>query len=346
MASLAFTLMDVPARRGDRVAWADIAKAFSMILLVAYTLWDHRIYLNEMLIFVRMPLFFFVSGLFGYRVVTATSFKALMRDKVTNFVYLYVLWECILYVFIKLVSFNVQGYPPPENLRMLSLLWNPLFNIWFLYALALAFLAAWCLRRAPAWAVLAGSLVLYSASVATDAWTGLPFLERLVRLFPFFWLGLMFGPLVFDLVERHWRLWPAALGAVPRRRLVRLPERLEPRRAAHDRGLADRGRGLRAARPPRLDHSRSSRAGSAYIGGSTLYIYVMHKLVIFYTELAMSLTGTHFRGEEIVQLALTVPLCAVLGRRIAAQPALAWLFTAPWVGERPRRAEPQPMLAE
>ena len=46
-----------------------------------------------MLIFLRMPLFFFVSGLFGYRVVTATCFRALMRDKVTNFVYLYLLWE-------------------------------------------------------------------------------------------------------------------------------------------------------------------------------------------------------------------------------------------------------------
>ena len=73
MAVLDLTLMDIPARKGDRVAWADIAKAFSMILLVAYTLFDHRVYINEMLIFLRMPLFFFVSGLFGYRVVTATS---------------------------------------------------------------------------------------------------------------------------------------------------------------------------------------------------------------------------------------------------------------------------------
>ena len=92
------TLMDIPARRGDRVAWADIAKAFSMILLVAYTLAGDHLYLNEMLTYVRMPLFFFVSGLFGYRVVTATSFRELMRDKVTNFIYLYVLWEFILYL--------------------------------------------------------------------------------------------------------------------------------------------------------------------------------------------------------------------------------------------------------
>ena len=103
------TLMDIPARRGDRVAWADIAKAFSMILLVAYTLVGDHLYLNEMLIFVRMPLFFFVSGLFGYRVVTATSFRELMRDKVTNFIYLYVLWEFILYLTTKVVSLYVRG---------------------------------------------------------------------------------------------------------------------------------------------------------------------------------------------------------------------------------------------
>ena len=55
-----------------------------------------------------------------------------------------------------MVSYYVRGYPPLDGLRLLSLLWNPLFNTWFLYALALAFLVAWCLRRAPAWAVLAG----------------------------------------------------------------------------------------------------------------------------------------------------------------------------------------------
>ena len=72
----------------------------------------------------------------------------------------------------------------------------------------------------------------------------------------------------------------------------------------------------------------------------------MHKIVIFYSNLAMKLTGTQFGGHEIVQLAVTVPLCALAGRWIAAQPALSWLFTAPWVDTPPRRAEPSPMLAE
>jgi uncharacterized membrane protein YcfT len=338
------TLMDLPARRSDRVAWADIAKAFSMILLVAYTLLDHRIYLNEMLIYVRMPLFFFVSGLFGYRVVTATSFRELMRDKVTNFLYLYVVWELVLYLGTQVASFHLRGWPPLDHGRMLTLLWDPLFNIWFLYALALAFVVAWLLRTAPAWAVLAGSVAVYCASVATDPWSGLPFLERLVRLFPFFWLGLMFGPAVFRLVEQYWRLWPLALGLFLAAAWLVYPSPLThvgPLTLAMSlTGIAGF---LLLAR--HVSAFESLAAPLRWIGGATLYIYVMHKLVIFYSDLAMSYTGTHFRGDELLQLILTVPLCALVGRWIAAQPALGWLFAAPWVQERPRRGEPQPMLA-
>jgi len=340
------TLMDIPARKGDRVAWADIAKAFSMILLVAYTLYGDRIYINEMLTFVRMPLFFFVSGLFGYRIVTATSFRELMRDKVTNFIYLYMLWELMLYVLIKVVSHHVQGYPPLDNAGVASMLWSPLFSIWFLYALALAFLVAWCLRGAPAWAVLAGALIVYAVSVGTGEWTDRPFLERVVRLFPFFWIGLMFRPLVFALVERHWRLWPVVLGVFLAASYFVFPtlwSKVGPLTITIS--LAGVAAMLLLAR--QVTEVGTLARMLTYIGGSTLYIYVMHKIVIFYSELAMNLTGTHFPGEEIVQLVVTVPLCAVVGRWIADQPTLAWLFTAPWVDRRPRRsAEPQPMLAE
>ena len=345
MAVLDLTLMDIPARKGDRVAWADIAKAFSMILLVAYTLLDHRVYINEMLIFLRMPLFFFVSGLFGYRVVTATSFRALMRDKVTNFIYLYLLWELIIFLVIRVVSHYVRGYPPIDGLRLLSLLWNPMFNAWFLYALALAFLIAWCLRRAPAWAVLAAAIACYCFSVATGPMFGLPFLERLLRLFPLFWLGLMLRPLVFELVERHWRLWPVVMALFLAAAFVVYPtawSHVGPLTLTISlTGIAGY---LLLAR--HISNYEVLAAPLRYIGGATLYIYVTHKIAIFYMKGVMEMTGTNFPGDEFLLLVVTVPLCAVVGRWIAAQPPLAWLFTAPWVESRPRRAEPQPMLAE
>ena len=175
----------------------------------------------------------------------------------------------------------------------------------------------------------------------------MPFLERLARLFPVFWLGLMFRPLVFRLVERHWRLWPLALALFLVAAYVVYPS---PWTHVGPLTLAISLTGI--AGFLLLAHHVSAyetlAAPLRYIGGATLYIYVMHKVVIFYSDLAMTFTGTHFYGEELVQLFVTVPLCAVVGRWIAAQPALGWLyFAAPWVEGRPRRsAEPQPMLVE
>ena len=147
----------------------------------------------------------------------------------------------------------------------------------------------------------------------------------------------MIRPLVFDLVERHWRLWPAVLGLFLALSYLVFPTAWSHVGPLTLRDFAHRDRRASCCSPVTSPTVDALAARLSYIGGSTLYIYVMHKIVIFYSNLAMTLTGTHFRGEEIVQLVVTVPLCAVVGRWIAAQPALAWLFTAPWV-RRGRRA--------
>lgn len=344
---LDMTLMDVPSRKGERVAWADIAKAFSMILLVAYTLYGDRIHVNELLTYLRMPLFFFVSGLFGYRVVTATSFRELMRDKVTNFVYLYVLWELMRFVFLIVVSNITRGYPELDFGQYLTMLWDPVFNIWFLYALALAFLIAWCVRKAPAFAVLAVALVLYAASFWINDFSDRPFLEQLVRLFPFFWMGLMGRPLVFALVEARWKLWPLVLAAFFAAAYASFGT------IWSHIGLVTVAISLTGilgflflAR--HVSTVETFAAPLRYIGASTLYVYVLHKILIFYTELFLDKTGLHFAGEELVQLALVVPLAAFVGRMLDAQPGLGWLFTAPWVEKRrpPEPASAKPMLVE
>jgi uncharacterized membrane protein YcfT len=342
---LNFTLMDVPARKGERVAWADIAKAFSIILLVYYHLVWYDIPISELFVFLRMPLFFFVSGLFGYRVVTATSFRELMRDKVANFIYLYVLWEIIFFFVVRVVRHYVWGKPELDPLRLLSILWDPLFNSWFLYALAIAFLIAWCLRRAPAWAVLVGSVAVYCISVATDDWVYLSFPDRIARLFPLFWLGLMTRPLVFRLVEQHWRLWPIFLGLYLAAAYLVYPtawKHVGPLTLTIS--LVGISAALLLAR--HVSRFEALAAPLRYFGGATLYIYLMHRIVIPYLKGVFYVTDTSFTGETVVLLVVTVPLCAVVGKWIAAQPPTAWLFTAPWAGSRSRRAAPKPMLAE
>jgi uncharacterized membrane protein YcfT len=331
--SLKLSLMELPEAKGGRVAWADIAKGFSMILLVAWTLIGDSVFLNEMLIFVRMPLFFFVSGLFAYRVVTSTTLDEFLRDKFTNLLYLYALWEVLLFLFRNLVQHLVWG-KEIDAPRLLTMFWDPIFNMWFLYALAVAFLAAWLLRRVPVWIVLAGAMALYLLSVASGEWRYLPFLERLVRLFPFFWLGLIGRPLIGQFVEARYRLWPAFVAAF----LAAAWFAYDPR-WLHLGPLTFAVSLLGVTAMLLLARQVAGIAplvGSfTFIGGATLYIYVMHKIAIFYLETGMNVAGLRFPGRDLVLLAIVVPLCAAVGRWAARQPALAWLFTAPWVHRRP-----------
>jgi uncharacterized membrane protein YcfT len=328
--------MDLPAgASGGRVLWADIAKALSMILLVAWTLIGDRIFVNEMLIFVRMPLFFFVSGLFAWRMITRTSFGELMRDKVLNFLYLYALWETLLFLLRNVPQHFLHGRSLSFT-HQLSLFWQPIFNIWFLYALALAFLAAWLLRRVPAWIVLVAAVALYLASVASGEWRYLGFVERVVRLFPFFWLGLMVRPVAGRFVDANYRLWPLATAVF----LVAAYFAYDPRWLAMGAltfsvSLTGIVALLLFAR--QLAELSPVARVLAIVGGSTLYIYVMHKIVIFYIEVAMNNLGLVFPARDFVLLPVVVAICTIGGRWIAREPALAWLFAAPWLRSRPSK---------
>jgi uncharacterized membrane protein YcfT len=336
--------MDLPAGSGERVLWADIAKAMSMILLVAWTLIGDQVFLNEMLIFVRMPLFFFVSGLFAWRVVTRTTLREMLTDKVANFLYLYALWETLLFLFRNVPQHFLNGRPL-SLAHQLSLFWEPIFNIWFLYALALAFLAAWLLRRVPTWIVLVVAVGLYLASVASGDWRDLGFVERLVRLFPFFWLGMMVRPGAGRLVEAHYRLWPLALGLFLAAAYVAYdPRWLAIGPVTFTVSLVGIGALLLLARQL-ADLTPLARV-LAIVGGSTLYIYVTHKIVIFYLEVAMNRAGLVFPGRDLLLLPIVVAICTVAGRAIAREPALAWLFAAPWLRRRPAAPRPAPVPAE
>ena len=326
------TLMDLYAGApAARVAWADLAKAISILLLVLWTTVGDRVYLNEMLILVRMPLFFFVSGLFAGRVIVRPDLGSFLRDKIGNLVYLYALWIALLYLATDAVVQLAQGRPL-DAARELQLFWNPPFTIWFLYALAIAFLIARVLRNVPVWIVLAGAVALYLVSVASGEWRHLPFLERLVRLFPFFWLGLTAAPLTARLVERFHRWWPLAAALY-----LGLAWAVfnSPLSAVGPLTFAITLTGIAAllmlAR--RLADFAWS-APLAVVGGATLAIYVTHKIVLFYMDHVLARTGVDFPGLDALQVAPTVAICVIFGRWAQGRPWTAWLFAAPWLARR------------
>jgi uncharacterized membrane protein YcfT len=329
MAWWRLSLMDLQGSTGTRVAWADIAKAISILLLVFWTIVGDRIYVNETLILVRMPLFFFVSGLFASRVITRTGTRDFLTDKIGNLLYLYALWIALLFLSTDLVAHLGYGRPI-DPWRQLALFWDPLFTIWFLYALAVAFLIARLVRRVPVWIVFAGAFALYLASVASGEWRHLPFLERIVRLFPFFWIGLVALPLADRFVERFHRLWPVATAAF-----------LGLAWMVFDSPLNSWGvltfaiTMVGIAAMLLLARALSGVAWSwplAVVGASTLYIYVTHKIGLFYLDHVLRQLGLQsdhvaFEALKVVPIVIAATL---FGRWAQRTPWAAWLFAAPW----------------
>src|SRR5262245_41932545 len=99
-----------PARPARRLDWADVAKGACIVLVVLWhVIMKHYLRIgwhvssplpgawgraSELLLPLRMPLFFAISGYFGAAAV-GRPWRVLGRTKVAKFLYLYVLWLCV-----------------------------------------------------------------------------------------------------------------------------------------------------------------------------------------------------------------------------------------------------------
>lgn len=329
MRSWLCSLDDLSRESPSRVSWADVAKSITIILLVFWTIVGDSIYFNEMLLFLRMPLFFFVSGMFALRILTRTNLFELVSQRVGNLLYLYALWCAMLFFSIAVPLYLVRG-SEIDPIGQLDIFWDVNFNMWFLYALAVATAFAWSVRKLPVLLVLAISVAAYLVSVSSGEWRYLPFIERIVRLFPFFWIALIAFPAISAGVERYYRAWPVVLGA------FFLASWL-----VYDSPLINQGWltftitlvGIAGT----LGFARQIAAFGwsrvlTIVGSSTLYIYVMHKIVLFYLDYGLGTLGLgESLGLALVKTVVVVAVCTILGRTLAAIPLTTWLFRAPWL---------------
>lgn len=334
---MGISLMDLDRSSRGRLAWADIAKAISIVLLVIYTTIGDAYYINDLLILARMPLFFFVSGLFAWRIVVAADLVSFLRDRVGNLLYLYAIWTWLLYLTTKGAASLFLGAPfyPKSNLWIFT---DPPMTIWFLYALAIAFVVARLVRGLPIWLVMAASFGIYAVAVWTGDWRHMGFVERIVRLFPFFWLGLAARPMVGGIVEAWHRWWPAVCAVflalawgVLDTPLSTFPPATFATTLVGIFGLLLLARNL------------SDRAWSrpiAIVGASTLYIYVLQRIQLYYLTQIRDSLGLVDPAWGLLEAAIIVTVGVLFGRWAAAQPGLGWLFQAPWVGGASRTDAP------
>ncbi len=212
-----------------------------------------------------------------------------------------------------------------------ALLWDPFVPMWFFYGLAIAFVVAWACRDLPVALVTAAALAAHVVAVATGDWLSIPVFEKVVRLFPWFWLGLVFRPAVFALVERHWRLWPLPLAAYLLLSYAFFDtswNRVGPLTFAIT-GVGVAPLALVSAQLSRLPLVAGPLA---VIGASTLYIYATQHVTIFYLERAARFLGVPFELVTVPALVVVVAAGTIFGRWAAGTVRFAWLFRAPWLG--------------
>jgi uncharacterized membrane protein YcfT len=338
-----------------RTVWADAAKGGCILLVVLwhvimkhYLRVDWRIpvpipgawgTLGELLLPLRMPLFFTISGMFAAGAVQR-PWRVVGRTKVAKFAYLYALWLVFHTAVLALVpDFDTaRGGSALDLLEQLTI--TPT-NLWYLLALALYFTVAKVVRRVPTALVLAPALLL-SAVAAAELIPTPGNRAGLLQNLVFFLAGLRFRPMVERLATASWQR--TALAAT-----------------AYTIGLAAMV-GLGAQRwfgvwpvvsvfavafgvtaSVRIARWEPVGRALAALGRRTLPIYVIHMPALALLHLAtvdaLSAAGPLLQlglavVEPVVMTAVVVAVCLAVHRGLRAVDA-NWLFDLPSAASPP-----------
>lgn len=163
-----------------REMWPDVAKGMCIILVVLWHVvtkhfqhvsWDTDLpvsgvwgRLGELLLPLRMPLFFTISGMFA---VTALSrpFADLLRTRIAKFAYLYIVW-LLIHTAIMSWTPHIDTARAQSPWQLIEYLTITPTNLWYLYALAAYFTIARLVQRLPRAWILAAALILSAAAAA------------------------------------------------------------------------------------------------------------------------------------------------------------------------------------
>jgi len=188
-----------------RLDWVDYCKGICIILVVMMhsTLGVEKAlgeltWLNGFISWAkpfRMPDFFLISGLFLSRRIAA-PWRSYLDRKVVHFAYFYLLWMTIQLVTKSPGIAADQGLAAPFT-TWLDALINPFGTLWFIYLLAVFFLAAKLLRPVPTLLVWVTAALLEAAPIAT----GNLLLDEFASRFVYFYTGYLLGPRILAEVQ-------------------------------------------------------------------------------------------------------------------------------------------------
>lgn len=326
---------------GSRVAWLDMTRGVSILLVVIYHLglfYDaigaapHDLLLfNHLTAPMRLSSFFIIAGMLARSAVIAPDADRLLR-RVAMFVWLYLVWSLIRWGFFRYVPNLVtpsEGSSLADWLRSLAV---PNSGLWFIWAFAIYLMAArLLLPLGPVVGIGIGALVSFCiyGDLAEPASSGL---SNAVRYAVFFMIGLhAAAPLLrIGQLGPGWRF--GLVAAYPSLLAVQvtthaLPWPLDPLLAMLT-ALAGALAVLAAC--SLLDRGTPAR-WLAWIGRQTLEIYLAHALVIGGAAYLLKI-GPLPRLEVVGSLPAVLILAVLLPlllKRLADPHGRSWLYHLP-----------------
>lgn len=190
----------------DRIAWVDTAKGLCIVLVVMMhsTLgvekysgvenWLHAFI--EWARPFRMPDFFMISGLFLARRIDR-PWRRYLDSKVAHFAYFYVLWMTIQFA---VKAPGLVASEPVEDVLATYFIGfvDPESTLWFIYLLAVFFVATRLLGPLNRWIVLAAAVALEMMPIET----GNTLIDEFAGRFVYFYGGYVFASRVMGFARR------------------------------------------------------------------------------------------------------------------------------------------------
>ncbi|MDT0576984.1 acyltransferase family protein [Croceicoccus sp. F390] len=192
----------------ERIAWLDIARGASILLVVVFHasiyLDSHGVInpiywkINNLFAAIRMPLFFGISGLLGVRLLQL-DLKAVLLRKTAMLWYLYTLWTAVHWIF---------GLSQNKELSLTDLLSSLLFPhqvLWFIWALGIYFLIAKLVSVHLRFPVIIASLGIATLVHAEMLLVNYPPFFKSVVYLPYFLSCIWFSEFIYKLMIVGWK---------------------------------------------------------------------------------------------------------------------------------------------